>query len=839
METKHKYWLLFGILFIGLIWTIKNKHQKEIEEGFENNEYDYISDIEAARVQLSNLLGLLLDDQIFANQIIIDYNLISVRDLVEKNKKNISLNLKPILRNDQFKIITRYMLLNDIYFTGKSQDLNKIITFSRNKNFVKPQELFDNSRSLENKQLNEFRKNYHLNKMMYLSYKWISNKVTKFITNYGLTMYNMSIENINEVFGKKYWQGYKYLTQSNFYDFPINTVLYIKENENLCIKIANNSWYIQKINLDQQITNFQRIIVNPNTNWTFWKDIIKKATNNIDNIEDNKMSTGNYFLLRSSSDFDISRLYQKIDEMSQNNYFSEGINSVYDKTINLPNGLELVYTQLERMKLLKKWIENITSDPTEQKIFLENIILDLNQRVINMFDDVVCYLIFYQIEDFSELYLDTYIQLDDNIGDWWSAYNFSSVLTNSTNLGQCYLPAVFSINQIQDTPPIFKFVYNKNLYHTFWDPLQIYISDMETYLSNKFKTTAVYKLAPIARFCFFNNSSLRNYLAKYITCTTDKCTTDLSYMKEPDRCGALKLKYQELMTQKMRFKCLYKEATLTPLTPLTQLTPLTPTPNPTNIEKFESNILDQTSEDLQDEFTPVENKILKEQEIKINQMFGFKNVLLLNLVEYAIKYHKCQIDSITIASCQDIPDKIDINDQKDDLKLNEVIVDRQSDLFNEYDSLLDEYNKILKNQEAKKLEPLNILANLDQKTKHNTNKNINLLNKSSDDFYSIVNDLTNLGDRASLKNKDSTIESFDNQLDDNMDLSENAFQKYKNRIQTQIKGLNNPTNVGYLIQVKNIFYELVDILTKDGRIMTSGMFILIVSLSLYFIDISS
>jgi len=184
METKHKYWILFSILFIALIWTIKNKHQKEMEEGFaNNNEYDYITDIEAARVQLSNLLGLLLDDQLFANQIIIDYNLISVRDLVEKNKQNITLNLKPILRNSQFKIITRYLLLNDIYFTGESQDTNKIITFSRNKNFVKPQEIFDSSVT-ENKQLNEFRKNYHLNKMMYLGYKWISNKVTKFITNY-------------------------------------------------------------------------------------------------------------------------------------------------------------------------------------------------------------------------------------------------------------------------------------------------------------------------------------------------------------------------------------------------------------------------------------------------------------------------------------------------------------------------------------------------------------------------------------------------------------------------------------------------------------------------------
>ena len=38
-------------------------------------------------------------------------------------------------------------------------------------------------------------------------------------------------------------------------------------------------------------------------------------------------------------------------------------------------------------------------------MFVENIIIDLNQRVINIFDDISAYLIFYQQEDFSELYL--------------------------------------------------------------------------------------------------------------------------------------------------------------------------------------------------------------------------------------------------------------------------------------------------------------------------------------------------------------------------------------------------------------------------------------------------
>jgi hypothetical protein len=815
MDNHNKYWILFGILLIGLVWSIRNKQLNDIE-GFENEE---IGDTEAEKVKLSELLGLLLDNQNFANQIIIDYNLRSVRDLVDKNKKNIDLNLKPILRNDQFRIVTRYLLLNDIYFTGKSQDLNRIITFSRQEKFVKPSEIYKNT-SEEDTELNIFRENYHLDKTMYLDYKWINDKINNFTNNYGLTMVTKSQENIKEIFDKNYWEGQKYLTNANLRDLPADTVLYMKETNQIYYKLnkVTDTWFITNIDKDKNITVLQRIIVDPIINWKFWTDLKNKSKDKNAILKpSNQLEAGKYLWIRSSSTFDLTRLYRKVDELSQNNYFSNNINPSYDKLIKLPEGLDTVYTQLERIKLFKKWIETITKDQNEQKMIIENIIIDLNHRVINIFDDVCCYLIFYQMEDFSELYLDTYIRLKTKIGDWWSVYNFESILTNATTLGQCYLPAVFTINQIQKTPPIFKFTYNRNLYHTFWDPLEIYISDMESFLSTKFKTKIVEKIAPIARFCLFNNPSLREYLAKYITCTTNKCDTDLTKMREPDRCGALKLKFQELMTKKMRFKCFYKSSNDSSST--TPTTSSTPYPTQTS---------QQTNEQL-------------EQENKINQMFGFSNLLLLNLVEYAVKLHKCQVENITIQNCQELTDKIDTADQKNDLKLGTVVIDRQSDLFNVYDQQIDKYNEILKNQEIKQLDPLNILANTQEEAlrKQNIN-NFNLLNKSADDFYSIINDLTNIGSSIyNNSNNKNEVEPFDNQLNDNMDLSDSTFKQYQARLERQIKGMTGEQSINYIVQVKNIFYQLVDILTKDGRMMTSGLIILIVSFGLYFIDISS
>ena len=111
-------------------------------------------------------------------------------------------------------------------------------------------------------------------------------------------------------------------------------------------------------------------------------------------------------------------------------------------------------------------------------------------------------------------------------------------------------------------------------------------------------------------------------------------------------------------------------------------------------------------------------------------MFGAKNLLLLNLIEYAIKLHKCNVENITIQDCQQLSNKIDTADQKDDLKLGNVVVDRQSDLYNVYDQQIDKYNEILKGQEIKNLEPINILANLQESTNRQKNiTNYNMLNK--------------------------------------------------------------------------------------------------------------
>ncbi len=817
---ENKYWIIFGILLIGLILSVR-KNNKYLE-GFENISEEE-ANIENKKVKLTKLLGLLLDNQGFANQIIIDHSLTSVRDLVEKNRKKLNLNLKPILDNTQYRIVTRYLLLNDIYFTsGKTQieqDETKVITFSRQTEFIKPKELYKSSDEEDN-ELNSFRKNYHLMKNMYLDYQWIKEKVNNYIKNYGVVMLKQSMDNMKEIFGNNYWEGTRFLNKSNLKDLKKNTMLYMIDTEQLFYKTNENDdiWVIFDINIDKNINLLIRIINNPDNNWDFWINLISNNKN--ETYSSNQLPTGEYFWVRSSGNYDIDRLYRKVDELSQNNYFA--INTIYDTIIKLPSNQEPVYTQIERMNLFKKWIESKFENLEERIMFVENIIIDLNQRIINIFDDICSYLIFYQQEDFSEIYLDKYLRLDAKLNYWWSDDTFENVLIKGTSLGQCVLPASFNISKIQNTPPLYKFVYNRNLYNTFWQPLEIYINDLENYIINKFKNKTVSEIAPIARFCIFNNPQLRNYLNKYAACTNDSCELDLSKMKEPDRCGALKLKYQELMNMRMKYKCFYRSKT----------------DMNSNINKKNIGIDTGYGDDRDTEKMTIEN-----ENNKVDQMFGFANVLLLNIIEFSLKLHNCQTERIEIKDCQNLLDTIDTNDQKDDLKLGAIIVDRKSDLYSTYDNQLNDYNKILQKQEIKKLEPLNQMANLEESKKMENNKKngVDIMSKSADDFYSIINDLTNLS-AGNYSSNQSRIEEFDNSIKENLDLSynEHSLGEYQARLEREIRGSNKPgDNQDWFHTFKDYFYQIFSILTKDGRIMTSGMLFIIVAFGLYFIDISS
>lgn len=797
------YWIIIGLLIIGLIWSkYKPKYRNNLEN---SNEIEGFYSEDDDNQKLSELLGLLLDNQTVANQILIDFKIKSISDLATKNLERINLQLKPILLTEQYQVILKYLLLRDIYFIGKNS--KQIVNFARSTNLIQPDKLYQ-QKSLQQEQLQKFRQQYHLNKNVYLKYLWITDKIKSYVTEYGLEKVSKAFENLKEIFNT-YWEGQKYLEKKDFTSLLKYTVIYSPETQTFYCKIIDKKWYSWKETGTDLIL---RLTTNPIKQFNYWKNLTKKE--GID-----QPPNGSYLWIKTSSLMSLNQLYRKIDELSRNGYFI--LNTEYDQIIGLPKGLQPFAQQIERLKLLTKWIQQQTKSTDEKKMILENICNDLNHRVLNIFDDLASYLIFHQYNKMSDLHLELDSKLI-SLNSWWSAPTLDLLLIKATNLGQCYLPAKLSMTQVQKSPPIYKYLFNQNLYHTFWEPLNIYISQLEDQLKPLFKTSDPNEIVPIARFCVFNNPSLREYLKKYITCTKTKCSTDLNNMKEPERCGLLKLKYQELISLQQKYKCLFLSST-------------SENPTQTNKKNIDFNLNEGFQESpLNTKLNPKLSTDLKT--LKINTLMGFSNTLMLNIVEFALKMHKCQTTDIKIDDCQDLPTNIDITDQKTDQDLGTVKLDRQSDLYNIYDQQFDEYQKILHDQEMKKLKPLNILANLNEKEKQN-NLKVNLLQNTADDFHSIINDFTKLPSQIFDSNNNS--EDFDNNLEENLDLSESSFQDYQNRLERQLKGIDIKNASGMIDQTKKITQQIFNILTKDGRLMTSGFIILLISLALYFIDITS
>uniref|UniRef100_A0A6C0E5S0 Uncharacterized protein n=1 Tax=viral metagenome TaxID=1070528 RepID=A0A6C0E5S0_9ZZZZ len=790
MEIESKstlyYWIIIIILILALCWSkyrSRNRNNTEIiHENFESQE---------TNLEFNELLGLLLDNQTIANQIIIDNPKInSISSLANLNQDRTRLKLKPPLNNTQFQIVLRYLLLRDVYFIDI--DPYEFINYAKNTQILNPIQLYKSS-SVRETQLNKFRQKYHLEKDKYLKYNWILDKIQTFITQYGLRKVTKSFANLTEIFDN-YWEGQKQLTKRDFSSFEPYTVIYSQKSQTYYIKIKDNQWYLWS---ESNIKLIQKI---QHDNFDMWFDIINQATQNPDKTLEKVPDNDSYIWIRSPSIMSLQQLYRKIDELDNDNYFQ--LTPYYDQLINLNNNLN----KLQRSKLLKTWIEKKTNNQKYQKIIIENIILDLNQQVIQIFDDLCVYLIFFQYDSIMDLHLNLQnISLDQ----WWSSPTLDELLIRSTKLDQCYLPAKFSMRQVQDSPPLFKYLFNNNLYHTFWEPLEIYINQLEDTLKNTFRTSDVYQLAPIARFCIFNNPSFREFIAKYIHCTKDKCS-NIDLLSEPEKCGQLKLKYQELLSLKQKYICLYNSKT---------------SANPLNTTNKKETFLS-----LQDnpELTPKINQ----DDSKIDQMFGFGKTLLLDIVQYALKLHKCDTtnnQNIKIENCQDLVPHIDVEDQSTDQNLGKVEIDRQPDMYSVYDQQLEQYHKILHDKEVKTLTPLNTLANKDIKDKiKNTSIQNNILRNAADDFYSIISDLTNLSIYSTEKNN----EDFNNLLEDNQDLLEStSTSEYDADYTSKIKnGLPN---------VQKIMFDIWHILTKDGRMMTSGFIIIIISFALYFIDITS
>jgi len=788
--------IIIVIIVILIIKSIQ-KYRRNKKEGFQNKSDNREEDETVSRKEFVKLLGLLLDDVKFANQIIINNNIFSFEELIKQNREKVKLNVKPIIDGSDLERVQRFLDLRDIYFTiQKNNNYQEIIDLALSSQKIEPSRIYQD-RQIENNQLNSFRKHYYLRKYLYLEKTLFTDMIKFFIEIYGFKLVSLSESNLQEFWNTNYYIGEQFRNKIQIINTPIQTILFNSRDNLFYWKSISKNWYSFQLS-----GKFHTNIVKRENHDL--KEIIQffDELNNIENMNNNNQileypkklnkqpEPDNYLWIYNRTEISKDRLLLKLQEMIRENYFN------LSQTLIEQFGFNPTDTGRNReLNWINKINQYISQKQIRQEIqynLLETIIIYLNSRVINIFDDFLSYMLFYQYKDIRDLYLDNHFQKSRKLGSHWSMNNFQDILIETTKMGQSVLPAIFKVQKVQEYPPLYKFYFNTNLYHTFLEPIKIYISTLEEHLSIFLKNPNIEQLLPIARFCVYNNSSFRNYIEKYIACDQQNCP-NITSLDEPSRCSEIKLKYQELTTIKNQLKCLYN-----------------PTNNQLNDNQLNNNQLNESNQSDEREV----NK-------NVNKKFGFVNSLMLDIIDYAMKIHKCQSNEVEIKNCQDLVTDVNINEQPDDINLSTVINDDKNDLNDYYDKQLGLYQEIINKQEIKDLSKLNNIANLAQEInrnkkiendfsfKHNTNK-----------IYDMIQDIRNV-----IKDSNNNSEKFENVLINNLDLTNNKTTDTINKTSTET--------------IKNTIIKIFDILTKDGRMMTSGGIIVFISLCLYFIDITS
>jgi hypothetical protein len=227
---------------------------------------------------------------------------------------------------------------------------------------------------------------------------------------------------------------------------------------------------------------------------------------------------------------------------------------------------------------------------------------------------------------------------------------------------------------------------------------------------------------------------------------------------------------------------------------------------------------------------------------EVNKRFGFMNGLMLDIVDYAMKVHQCKSEEVEVKDCQDLITEVDINDQEDDTDLSQVINDNNPDMNHYYDNQIKKYQEIIHSQETKDLSKLNNVANLAEEIKILEKQESDLsFRRNASKVYDMIMDFQKVIRESNSDNKNP--EKFENLLLENLDLNDLTKDNYLEKIQEikdqYISSASKVQEGRGIESTKKTLKNIFEILTKDGRMMTTGGIIVFLALCLYFIDITS
>lgn len=875
--TDIKVYIYYGVilLVIILIFFMMLKRRENFENKLSNK----------PKENFHIIIDALLDNNTLGDKIVQEYNIKSMEELLQYNLESKTINSATLLSPYQENLIKTYIKYRDYYYINKTE--SEIVPIVR-KNIGKlPYEFLSDSEKMLS--LNLFRRNVFYYYDIYSSKDDFVSKI-QWINKYmGLKDINYYINLLKD--NTNHWFGIK-----NLNTIPNRICIYNPENNMFYCKNNKGDKIIQfklKGNFNKtDYTNSTFIKTLDELQETLDIDLHPEYLNNImlQNV-DIKKYTQDFTKLMSTSTSEYYDSISYVNEIPSGNYlFVSSQDTTFtldtltktlidinsrDTTLLSSNGIDSQNVQY--------WIKNLDMDDNKKLMYVRNILMSYLNKIINSYIDLLTIIVYFNISDVKEL---ADISTDYVFEGYWSGKNILDITNSVLRIGYCGVSGEFKITS---TKKAWYFIYNNSNYYDYWTPVEVYIKQMNNSISVGLQLNDIDLIRSIAKFCYLNNKSFIDYLKEGARCENDTCNdVDVNNLYEPQRCQALKDKYVELLKNINTNECnqLKKTGKANPdvlnlmLQDVIELTlklrkcqmdfvipkkscidneqnwrniNTSDQPNDTDlsiIQPDKSNNLNNLNTKRQYDDDKTYDQYNEQIDAYKKLLYSFEKIELDKLNKAANSFEPNKgYDQMTLSNfggfmstgiasiINDLSNYNGINITKDKDSKEYSVITNPNDPFNVKNSKDNENTK--KNNENSKME-----SNMWSKIMKNKNNNNQII-----EHFTVVPQGGNIWepkDENNLENPKKTDKDMtkDNEAKPKKDKDDGYDKMEFKRIQKVLKDSMYIDKLDsgmsqMLYNFYNYIMDIVEILTKDDRIMFSGLILLFISFGLYFIDISS
>ena len=509
------------------------------------------------------LIANLLDSQQLSDKISLEIQLDDMETLLKYNNDYKELNREPILSSYQERLVNDFIKYRDFYHIDKAQ--NDIVTLVRNNIDESPLKDLDNNQKIL--ALNLLRRNIYYFHPHYFKKQEIKDKILWMQNKLGLKKIKDIVSSIKTIFSSKHWFGIKDIQDTK--TLPNKITVYHPEEDKFYHKMSNSKWIKYKLKTDGAVLNnskdidtIQKIgeltemdkyrIINKHLHLWYNGEGLEEYSVDINTINN---STNANITSEFYTDFEMINSvtiptggYMFVDYPTEETY-----ENLTKTLVRIAAKDSSIVGDGVDVRTIGFWLQNKELNNAEKKYFVKSLIISYHYANFENFMDLLTIMSFFDVTDVS-----TIIDLfpDKNIiyfNNYWTYQDWNKIQRNSLKMGQCSISGEFAIAKISNN---WRFNYNGTDYYNYWSAVEAYITDLINSITFGLKTNDHEIVASVAEFCYINNASFVDYLHQGSKCEEDTCNdVEISRLFEPDRCQHLKDKYRQLHLKISNKKC--------------------------------------------------------------------------------------------------------------------------------------------------------------------------------------------------------------------------------------------------------------------------------------------